>query len=429
MDAHVGVAACLADEAGDLQVPARGGGVDLGGGAAAGAQDDPQARPAHSDLAAHEVELGPGVPAVEDEVGAEPPGVEGDASPGRHLDGLSRASPAGRAGVPADRAGHRADRAETALHTGATGRHDAPMDGALTTRGRPEGRQFGHWVELVKRSFVPLRPERPGRAGGAFRGEIALVEAGGLGVARIASEAQTVRRTRRDIADGPEGCPGGWCFVNVQLAGRSGVGTPGTEEALSPGDAVLLDAQRPFTMLFEANFAQLSLKVPRRVLDREVHWSPLHGRRLDGRDRATALLAAAAGPAAGPRAGRMLLEALAGAVEAAAPRWEDGGRAARLRHAALRHVEAHLADPDLSLGSLAQALGTSPRTVQAALAAGGVRYARHVAERRVARCLDALRREPHRTATEVALENGFSDPSTFARACRRTTSLSPRRAR
>lgn len=76
----------------------------------------------------------------------------------------------------------------------------------------------------------------------------------------------------------------------------------------------------------------------------------------------------------------------------------------------------------------ARAAGTSERTLRRRLAAEGTRFRQLRDEARMAQA-QALLADPERSITDVALEVGFSDASSFARAYRRWHGESPAEAR
>jgi AraC-like DNA-binding protein len=91
------------------------------------------------------------------------------------------------------------------------------------------------------------------------------------------------------------------------------------------------------------------------------------------------------------------------------------------------HVDAHLADPELSALATARALGLSVRSLHLALAPTGETFGQFVQRRRVAAC-HALLRRPDNSATivDIAFACGFNSLSSFYRAFRRVYGACPR---
>ena len=108
-------------------------------------------------------------------------------------------------------------------------------------------------------------------------------------------------------------------------------------------------------------------------------------------------------------------------------RWSgsDALRLARLE-AAKRHIEQHLAEPDLTPAHTAAALGISVRTLHLAFEPTGTSFAEHVTRRRLQECRAALERPTAtRSITDVAFAWGFSNLTTFYRAFRREFGMAP----
>ena len=149
------------------------------------------------------------------------------------------------------------------------------------------------------------------------------------------------------------------------------------------------------------------------------------------RDSALASLLGAAIDAAKAQA-PLLPEALAqavlrnmcGLVAVACGAQEDGadqgGDLARSRQlaAARRHIDSHLADPEMSPASTAAALGISPRQLHRLFEPSGSTFARHVLRQRLLRCRDTIAGATGtgRSVVDIAFGWGFNSMATFYRA-------------
>jgi AraC-like DNA-binding protein len=101
-------------------------------------------------------------------------------------------------------------------------------------------------------------------------------------------------------------------------------------------------------------------------------------------------------------------------------------RKAALRAEVQRQVERRLSDPSLDVGSLSRTLGVSPRTLHAAVSAGGETFAAMVRRRRLERAAALLADAGSRaTITEIAASVGFDGSSSFSRAFRREFGRAP----
>lgn len=108
-----------------------------------------------------------------------------------------------------------------------------------------------------------------------------------------------------------------------------------------------------------------------------------------------------------------------------------GGVLARNRARLLDHISAHLPDPQLSVTSIAQALGVSTRHVHTLMEPTGKTLSRYILEQRLDQTLKALSNPmlDHLSITEIALQWGFNDTSHFSRVFRSRYGDSPRTVR
>jgi AraC-like DNA-binding protein len=299
---------------------------------------------------------------------------------------------------------------------------------AWTTTVLPESDQFSFWREVVWEAFVPVTLSSGGGAG--FTGAVGASRIGSLGVAAIASQAQTVERTAADVRRSP----GEVFFLNMPLRGHSTVSQDDRKAELGPGDFAVVDSARPFSLDFEGQFEQLSLVLPHEML------MPLLARP----ELATALavrgdagLGAAAAGALRPfyagvgidaAMGRPLSDRLVSLIALAlgAGSLATGSRAA-LTQAALEEIERSLGDPELSPSLVASRVGISTRYLHQLLSSRGPSFGRWVATRRLERTRADLG-DPglaQQTIGEIGWRNGFTDPSYLARAFRRAYGVSP----
>ena len=160
----------------------------------------------------------------------------------------------------------------------------------------------------------------------------------------------------------------------------------------------------------------------------------VHIPRRDG----AAALAAAAARALAEQAGRLEPAAAEAAVDSfcrllavaagVAPGAVEGGREA-LRAAALerarRHVDRHLAEPDLSPAGVARAVGVSERQLHRLFERTGESFARYVLRRRLEEVRAALARPGARPVTDLALACGFGSLAAFYRGFRQTYGAAP----
>jgi AraC-like DNA-binding protein len=101
-----------------------------------------------------------------------------------------------------------------------------------------------------------------------------------------------------------------------------------------------------------------------------------------------------------------------------------GSREARLR-AVQQAVELHLHRPDLSPATLSAMLGISVRQLHLLFEPSGTTCARYVQAKRLERARALLSQSPHRPVADVAFACGFDSLTTFYRAFRGASRMSP----
>ena len=301
---------------------------------------------------------------------------------------------------------------------------------------RPSDR-IAYWRDVVCETFVALDCRSTLRE--RFRGSIVSHDVGGLNLTQVNSDAHTVVRTKKLIAQSSDDM----MLVSFAIQGHGSVVQDGREARLDPGDLALYDTTRPYELLFDGPFAQWVLKVPRA----EVH------RRLGTPEALTAARVPGAAPL-----GRLTRDFLAGFAALPATTLHSvqerlAGQVldliamaltehvpARASQSAYRtvlatrmrgFVEQHLHRADLDGAAIAGAFRVSARSVRDVFAADGTTPGRYILARRLerARTLLADPAQHRRAIGEIAHAAGFADPAHFSRSFRAAFGQSPREAR
>ena len=298
-----------------------------------------------------------------------------------------------------------------------------------STEGVPPPQQFNFWREVICEAFAALDPRPLANSAisglSAFPSRVALCPLGEVNGARIESDAQEVVRDfdqiRLDAQDR--------LFVNLQVSGVGQVTQGDRSSIIRPGCFSVVDTARPYTLRFADRFEVLSFRVPRQMLLSKVHApAQLFAREIDGTvglGRLTAgfmhnlLDLADSIPA---DAGNELAAQLCDLVALSARL----GRATNLStlhasqdrfvHDAKRHIELSLANPDLSVATVAQRFSVSMRYVHKAFAETGTTAAAYVRTQRLRRCAqDLANTVDHRSVSAIATRWGFRDMPQFTR--------------
>lgn len=300
-------------------------------------------------------------------------------------------------------------------------------------QGPPGGRAPGT-RNLLRMTHLPWKstwaPERHGAAQAWIRWrrlvDMDLVENGLQPCAGVRTTAQI------------RGTDGEYIAVMFNLGGREIVEQDGREVDLHPGEATIMDSTRPARFTVVEPMRTRTLFVPRDVAA-EVCPDVGHAAAtaLARRGPAIRLLGDYLGslfavlpdldPAALAPVRAATMELLAAALQPshpAAPAAREGVWAV-----ATGHIERHLGDHRLTPSAVAEAVGTSLRTLQVAFAERDTSVAAFIRERRLARCHADLTRRDDLSVTEVAFRWGFTDSSHFSRAFKRRYGCAPREAR
>lgn len=212
----------------------------------------------------------------------------------------------------------------------------------------------------------------------------------------------------------------------------------GTEFVTNTGDLVITDADTPWeSRSLGQRYKLETLLVPKLLLD--PHLPRFHrplSVRLSGQAGVEALAAdyfqslmreweRLDGPTMEATADNFC-RLIAIACGAAAGEHQTAIQAAKLTEAK-RYSDRHLADPELSPGQVAAALGISVRALHLLFEPSGTSFARHVMRRRLEECRVALASPlgARRSVAEIAYGWGFNSLPTFYRAFQREFGITP----
>lgn len=228
--------------------------------------------------------------------------------------------------------------------------------------------------------------------------------------------------------------------LQICVSGRHGPRDGGSEDDAGPGDMLIADlAQRQATAA--SDFSSLNLTVPRRLLAPLLKAPDAQNlRRIPGemplvvllRNHLQGLYQAAptmrreeAAAIVGPT-----LELAAAAVNAAVAEEKAAAVRMALTGEIRRHVEARIADPDLSAESVAAAFAMSTRKLYYLFEPHGG-FTHYVQAQRLRRCRAELTdpAQRHESVAEIAERYGFTHRKSFIRAFRRAFEMTPREMR
>jgi AraC-like DNA-binding protein len=309
----------------------------------------------------------------------------------------------------------------------------------LSTESVAARQRTAFWTDLVCDTYVQLQCD-PNAGRDGIDGEIVANELATLQLSRVTATAQLVKRTPALIARASED----HFLVSIQTQGRGVISQDGRHAVLGPGDFALYDSTRPYQLTFDADFQQYVLKLPgptlrtalrdtERLTATTVRGDRGAGHLMIGMIRTLAAdidaLAPESAAAVADSVSQILIAGLAALP--AAKREPVSQLTAYHRQQIKSLIRARLADPELSVAQIAQALRLSPSTLHRAWAGEACSLSDFIWSQR----LDAARRalcDPAcaaRTVSEIAFSLGFNDAAHFSRAFRARFGCSPRDVR
>ena len=285
----------------------------------------------------------------------------------------------------------------------------------------------------VDDSFVPLKVSPRGRE--RFVAELSGTEADGVVFTEVSSSPQLVERNAESIARGGSG----YYKVSLLLAGSSILIQDGREIVMKPGDISFYDTSRPYSLLFDEQFRNLIMMLPKDRLDFPSSLTDSLTAVSLGDQHPLANAVASFITQASPQLGRLSelartklahssLELLSTMLSAVLD-VETTARSPRqlLLHQIHAYIGANLASPELGPASIAAAHYISTRHLHALFQEAGTTVSTWIKERRLDRCRTDLL-DPalaHRGIATIATGWGFVDAAHFSRIFRAAYGVSP----
>jgi AraC-like DNA-binding protein len=229
-------------------------------------------------------------------------------------------------------------------------------------------------------------------------------------------------------------------FFCLLARGRLSVEQDGRKVALGPGQMTLVDPSLPYSAAFSSDPKTLVFKVPRHELQARVGKTRnMVARLIEAGSLEDSLTSSFAGSLPGLTgkirslseqlvAGFMLdliAVSLTNTIEGASPRISSTKSMVILE--ILAAVRAKLADPDLDVQTVADAVGLSVRYANNILASQDTSIGRLILTERLERCRRSFEDQAqcYRTVSEVAFGWGFSDLTHFGRSFKKAYGMSP----
>lgn len=312
------------------------------------------------------------------------------------------------------------------------------MSRIVSTESVPPDSQLDYWREAVDAHFIHLemQPNTPG-PGGAFTGKIIQHAQGVIAFADVIAQGHIARRS---IQSQPIGDDDIYLLLH-QRHGHSFIEQDGRQVRMYPGDLVLCDSRRNYSMnmpepfhhevmVIPGHVMRHSLKSPERYTAVAIPNNRGAGRLFLGfisslRDSLDEL-----GECSAPSVASATVDLLCAALLEVPEEGRPLPRNLRSYHQQrLRaYIHEHLADPDLDVGRIAEALRLSKRHLHSLFDDQPITLTAWVWKER----LDAARRALSMPANarlsiaEIAFSIGFKSSAHFSRLFQASFGMSPR---
>lgn len=291
---------------------------------------------------------------------------------------------------------------------------------------------------IVSSSFVPLRVSRDGDdTKHAFSARLSSGDADDVVFTEVAAHPHLVERTPETITRGGDG----YFKLSLLLSGSSLLVQDGREVVMGPGDLAIYDTSRPYSLLFGEEFRNLIVMFPKSRLEAPAGFAEqltavqLNAQHSDLTPVVTSYLSqfpaqlTSLGSGIRARLGHTsldLINTLFAQVLDTAP-VERNPQQVLLRKI-YGYIDAHLASPDLSPGTVAAAHYISTRHLHALFQQEGTTVSSWIRSQRLQHCraelLDPLTAD--RAVSTIGARWGFADAAHFSRVFKAEYGVSPR---
>ena len=308
----------------------------------------------------------------------------------------------------------------------------------ISTDAVPLSHRRPYWRDLVCNTFVDLaceiaQPE-------TFHGRIENWQGASLAYSKVNANAHHVSRDKDRISRSTDD----HYLLSLQVSGTGLLGQDGRHAILHPGDFAIYDVTRPYRLLFDDEFEQLVMQIPRAHIAKRLFDADnltavgVSGQQGAGR-LASTLIAQTASQLAVldaqslEQAQSCVLDLAANALAASiGQRSEIVSESQELTvRRILHYIDDRLGNPALTCELVARENGISERYLRKLFQNKGHGVAEWIWMRRLERAREQLcnPRFAHRSITSIAYDWGFKDTGHFSRAFKMRFGETPREAR
>ncbi len=293
-------------------------------------------------------------------------------------------------------------------------------------------RRLEAWTDKLNELYYPLDVEYPGNGFGY--GYLTSVDIAGLRLGTVDSDPMLVQRRRTHVS----ARSGDFYLVPMPFTTPLRLHQRGREALVAPTDLALVSTRDVYTYEQRTRNASATLRIPGSMLRSRISdiddWT---ARSFSGRQPSVAMFIDFAqsfcrnggrlDTETGVAMVRHLLDLLAIALSSGESIGCSEETAVRTAHRqrALRLVDNHFSEHDLTPSRIAERIGVSERYLQRIFAVHGETLSAIIRARRIAEAKRLLAGRQTRSASTIAYQVGFADPAHFNRVFREQTGTTP----
>ncbi|WP_100638479.1 transcriptional regulator FeaR [Marinobacter salexigens] len=284
---------------------------------------------------------------------------------------------------------------------------------------------FDKWISNINDICGPFLASR---VGDEFLGSVEKV-GGSLDMSRVNIRGADLYRTPKEIQK--SGVPDFFCVF--QIRGCSLVEQAGNRSSLTSGDIVLVDSALPFRFSYQNLSQQISLILPRQIIERILNLSKVElGVKIPAdshiaRFASKLVIEASRHENLDVEEGAAILDSLATLIKPSVLKSVHSSEPYdKIFRAASEFVKNNIGEPGLNASMVAHSVGTSVRSLHRAFAGNSITLSEYVKAQRLEMCADYIKANSGRLSiTEVVYRYGFGSSSYFSTAFKGRFGMTP----
>lgn len=309
------------------------------------------------------------------------------------------------------------------------------MGTVLSTRNVPQADCLGYWNEYVCSTFVKSEVDQLDDK--PFNGKIHFEQLDSIRLADVTASRSLVRRSKYSISTITDAYA---CFL-YQVSGTSSLVQDGRTAQISPGQLTISDCTRPYDLwLHTDNCRHFVVYVPQHLLLSRLPNLPLLTAQTFSSDQGLGRVAYDFACSlmrqipylsvdVAPHLTETLLDLIATDLREAFQQSEVSQRNGAVTVMTIKSfIQEHLADPNLSVDTIAQAMHLSKGYIHLLFKMEDTTISRYIWHLRLEMCRDELASSwnGYRSVSEIAYRWGFKSLSHFSHTFKSRYGFSPR---